>query len=488
MTEHRYDFDYKYSGYLQQFIDALSKTQDPREMLEQGFEVLAAITRYKFILFLERRGEALECADGRPRPRGFRAPGTTEVGRELTQLITNQLAAHPDERFVRVNGIHTSSYRNLAEHPGLGSGIAVRLQAAEGSSDYGVLFFGCADDRILNTFELDLIESLANRVVELFSRTRVEREIVWGRSAAMAAVREMVEKVAQSDANVLIRGESGTGKELIARLIHDRSRRRGKVFVDVNCAALPETLLESELFGHEKGSFTGAISQKIGKFELANGGTLFLDEVGDTSLAMQVKMLRVLQEGEFTRVGGNEKIRTDIRIISATNQSLEELIEKGQFRRDLYYRLNVIPIYIPPLRERPEDIPDLLEQVLNRFSVRLGIRYTFTAKAIARLQSYPWVGNVRELENLLERTITLASSTVIDEKDLRLEPVRVKGLGALDFSGETRPLRQVVAEVRQAHCKAALERFSGNKSKAAAALGISRMIFNKYLQGGDGGA
>lgn len=485
MTQQRYDFDYKYSGYLQQFIDALSKTQDPREMLEQGFDVLASITRYKFILFLERRGSALEYADGRPRPRGFRAPGSTEVGRELVELVTAQLAAQPDERFVRVNEIHSCPHKNLAEHPGLGSGLAVRLQRAEGGGDYGVLFFGCADDRILNTFELDLIESLANRVVELFSRTKVEREIVWGRSAAMAAVRDMVEKVAQSEANVLIRGESGTGKELIARLIHDRSRRRGRVFVDVNCAALPETLLESELFGHEKGSFTGAISQKIGKFELANGGTLFLDEIGDTSLAMQVKMLRVLQEGEFTRVGGNEKIKTDIRVISATNQSLEELIEKGQFRRDLFYRLNVIPIYIPPLRERPEDIPDLLEHMLNRFSARLGIRYTFTPRAIARLQSYPWVGNVRELENLLERTITLASSTVIDEKDLRLEPVRSRGVGALDFRGETRPLREVVAEVRQAYCRATLERCAGNKSKAAAALGISRMIFNKYLQGVD---
>ncbi|MDZ7271559.1 MAG: sigma-54 dependent transcriptional regulator [candidate division KSB1 bacterium] len=488
MSQQRYNFDYKYSGYLQQFIDALSKTQDPRDMLEQGFEVIASITRYKFIVFLERRGSVLECSDGRPRPRGFRAPSTTEVGRELVQLISTQLETHPGERYVRLNQIHASPYRTLAEHPGLGSGLAVRLQSSTGNGDYGVLFFGCADERILNTFELDLIESLVNRVLELFARTRVEREIVWGESAAMAAVRDMVEKVAQSEANVLIRGESGTGKELIARLIHDRSRRRGKVFVDVNCAALPETLLESELFGHEKGSFTGAISQKIGKFELANGGTLFLDEIGDTSLAMQVKMLRVLQEGEFTRVGGNEKIKTDIRVISATNQSLEELIEKGLFRRDLFYRLNVIPIYIPPLRERPEDIPDLVEHILTRFSSRLGIRYVLTPRAIARLQAYPWVGNVRELENLLERTITLASSTVIDEKDLRLEPVAGKARGTWDFRSETRPLRQVVAEVRQAYCKAALERFHGNKSKAAAALGISRMIFNRYLQGVEGDA
>ena len=295
----------------------------------------------------------------------------------------------------------------------------------------------------------------------------------------------MVDKIAQSDANVLIRGDSGTGKELIARMIHTRSSKQNRIFVDVNCAALPETLLESELFGHEKGSFTGAVSQKIGKFELANGGTLFLDEIGDTSLAMQVKMLRALQESEITRVGGNEKIKTELRVISATNQSLEELIEEGKFRRDLFYRLNVIPIFIPPLQERPEDIPDLINHFLNKFSARLGIRYEFTDTAIQRLKTYSWQGNVRELENLVERTITLSSGTIIDEADLRLEPVVAKPAQELNFSNENRPLRSVVGEIRNKYCNVMLERCGGNKSKAAQLLGISRLILNKYLEGSE---
>ncbi len=488
MTKQTYSFDYKYSGYLRQFVDALSRTQDEREMLDQGFEVLSYITRYKYILFIERNGEFLTLPEGKPRARGFRAPSATDTGKELVELVRAQIEANPSEGYIRVNNIRGTPYKNLASHPGLGSGLIARLLNREQGFDYGVIFFGCSDEKILNTFEIDLIESLINRVTELFSRAKLqfeERQFVWGTSKSMAEVRTMVQKVAVSEANVLIRGESGTGKELIARMIHGYSARRESIFVDVNCAALPETLLESELFGHEKGSFTGAVSQKIGKFELADSGTLFLDEIGDTSLSMQVKMLRALQEGEFTRVGGNEKIKTDIRVISATNQGLEELIEKGLFRRDLYYRLNVIPIYIPPLRERTEDIPELIDHFLNRFSARLGIRYEFSEKAVSRLKSYPWVGNVRELENLLERTITLSSGTIIDEKDLRLEPISAGGDLSLDFSNEQRPLREVVGDVRQAYCAAVLERFGGNKSKAAAALGISRLILNKYLEGND---
>ena len=483
-----YNFDYKYSGYLQQYVDAISRSQDVWDMLDKGFEVLSYITRYKYILFLEQQGEFLGFPSSKPKPRGFRAPSSTEVGTELVQLIRDKIEANSTEHLIRVNEISHLPLKNLASHPGLGSALIARLFNAEQGFDYGVIFFGCSDERIHNTFEIDLIESLISRVTELFAKSKVlfeDRHIVWGKSDAMAEVRQMVDKIAQSDANVLIRGDSGTGKELIARMIHTRSPKQNRIFVDVNCAALPETLLESELFGHEKGSFTGAVSQKIGKFELANGGTLFLDEIGDTSLAMQVKMLRALQEGEITRVGGNEKIKTELRVISATNQSLEELIEEGKFRRDLFYRLNVIPIYIPPLQERPEDIPDLINHFLNKFSARLGIRYEFTDPAIQRLKTHTWQGNVRELENLVERTITLSSGTIIDEADLRLEPVVAKPAQELNFSNENRPLRSVVAEIRNKYCKVMLERCGGNKSKAAQLLGISRLILNKYLEGSE---
>lgn len=485
MKQSDYKFDYKYSGHMTHFVDVLSKIHDEREMMDRGFEVLSQVTRYKFIIYLEKgsQGLRLPIADEKPRSQGFRSPHSTDVGRELLALVSDKLAGRKRDAFIHINGIADLSYKALASHEGLNSLLVANLINEDGF-EYGAIIFGCSDPKILNTFEIGLIESLQSRALELLEKNRGflrEREIVWGKSKAMADVRAVVEKVAASEANVLIRGDSGTGKELIARLIHDHSSRRNHRFVDVNCAAMPETLLESELFGHEKGSFTGAIDQKIGKFELADGGTLFLDEIGDTSLPMQVKMLRALQEGEFTRVGGNENITSDIRVISATNQNLDELIERGEFRHDLFYRLNVIPIIIPPLRTRVEDIPDLVNHFLTRFSRRSGIQYEFTAEAIERLLTYPWPGNVRELENLLERTITLSPSTIIDAKDLRLEPVRKSTGFRLDFH-EVRPLRQVIGEIRHEYCERVLERNLGNKSKTAEALGISRLILNKYLE------
>ena len=223
----------------------------------------------------------------------------------------------------------------------------------------------------------------------------------------------MVEQVAPADATVLLRGETGTGKELVARAIHRRSPRRDRPFVAVNCTAIPKDLMESEFFGHERGAFTGASARRIGRFEQADGSTLFLDEVGDLDLAIQAKLLRVLQEQEITRVGGQEPVRVDVRIVAATNRDLEAHVKDGRFRDDLYYRLNVIPLRLPPLRERPGDLPDLLEHFLGSFAARYGRPAPVAPPALlAAARAYPWPGNVRELRNLCERAVLMGWAAV----------------------------------------------------------------------------
>jgi formate hydrogenlyase transcriptional activator len=230
----------------------------------------------------------------------------------------------------------------------------------------------------------------------------------------MRNIATMIERVADSDVTVLLRGESGVGKELVARAIHDRSVRRGKPFVKVNCAALPDDLLESELFGHEKGAFTGAIAQRIGRFELADGGTVFLDEVGEIPLELQPKLLRVLQEREFERLGSTRTLRTDARLIAATNRQLRKMVEQQKFREDLFYRLNVFPIDVPALRERSEDIPLLVNHFAQRFARRMNRTIeTIPAETMAALTRYPWPGNIRELQNLIERAVILSRGPVL---------------------------------------------------------------------------
>ncbi len=239
-----------------------------------------------------------------------------------------------------------------------------------------------------------------------------------GNSRAIQSVRKLIEQVADTDANVLILGESGTGKEVVARNLHYFSSRRNKPFVPVNCGAIPPDLLESELFGHEKGAFTGAISARQGRFELAEGGTLFLDEIGDMPLAMQVKLLRVLQERTFERVGSNKPIQSDVRIIAATHRELEDEIEQGRFREDLYYRLNVFPIEMPPLRERAEDIALLVKELIRRMEHEQRGSVRLTAAAMNTLMVYGWPGNVRELSNLVERLIIMHPYGLVDVRDL----------------------------------------------------------------------
>jgi len=235
----------------------------------------------------------------------------------------------------------------------------------------------------------------------------------------MQEVYDLISDVADTDATVLIRGETGTGKELVAKSIHFNSRRKDRVFVSLNCGALPETLLESELFGYEKGAFTGALKQKIGKFEYANGGTIFLDEVTDLSPTTQVKLLRVLQEKVIERVGGNEQLDVDVRIIAATNRDLEEEVEHGNFREDLYYRLNVVPIKLPPLRERKEDIPLLTKHFLAKYTQLLNKDINIISQEVLNeIMAYDWPGNVRQLENLIERAIIMAKENTIYHIDL----------------------------------------------------------------------
>ncbi|HRN26062.1 MAG TPA: sigma-54 dependent transcriptional regulator [Ignavibacteriaceae bacterium] len=242
---------------------------------------------------------------------------------------------------------------------------------------------------------------------------------ILGKSKAIQNILQMIDKVAPLDTRVLITGENGTGKELVARAIHKKSERKDKTFVEVNCAAIPNELIESELFGHEKGSFTGAVQQRIGRFELANKGTLFLDEVGDMSHQAQAKVLRAIEDGRIERVGGGKKIEVDVRLIAATNKNLKEEIEKGNFREDLFHRLNVIPINVPPLRERAEDIPILVEKFTNEISVKHKKPVTkFLDDAIQILKNQSWTGNVRELRNIIERVIIIVGKKEITAKDI----------------------------------------------------------------------
>lgn len=304
------------------------------------------------------------------------------------------------------------------------------------------------------------------------------REII-GASPYMQNILELVEQIAPTRTTVLVVGESGTGKELIAEAIHRRSPRAEGPFIKVNCAALPETLLESELFGYERGAFTGALRQKPGRFELAHGGTLFLDEIGDLPLNLQGKLLRVLQEGEFERLGGTKTLAVDVRIIVATNMDLAEAIDSKTFREDLYYRLNVITINIPPLRDRPEDIVPLIHHFVDKFS-RINNKPTLTVHqdAMELLLSYPWPGNVRELENALEHAVVLSRSSIIEVSALpqALVPAR-KGGQALTFSLGT-PLE----EIERVSILKTLEKTGDNKEAAARMLGIGVATLYRKLK------
>jgi two-component system response regulator HydG len=301
-----------------------------------------------------------------------------------------------------------------------------------------------------------------------------------GASPSWRRMLTLVEQTADSSATILIQGESGTGKELVARTIHERSARRHGPFIAVNCAALPETLLESELFGYEKGAFTGAAGRKEGRFELAHGGTLFLDEVGDLSLVTQPKILRVLQEGEFERLGGTRTLQVDVRIVAATNQDVAEMVKEKRFREDLYYRLNVITIRVPPLRERPEDIRVLAQHYLRVYAAKNGRKLEgFTGEAIDRLEAYAWPGNVRELENLIERSVLLARKDRIDAEDL---PEEVMGVKRPPRDAILELIGTPLADIERRLLDETLRITGGNKTQAAKLLGIDVRTVARKLE------
>ena len=314
----------------------------------------------------------------------------------------------------------------------------------------------------------DLIEQ--NRALQQRLDDLLQQGAVIGSSPAFRRTMALVEQVADSSATVLIQGESGTGKELVARTIHARSARSRGPLVAVNCAALPETLLESELFGYEKGAFTGAAGRKEGRFELADGGTLFLDEVSDLSAVTQPKILRVLQEGEFERLGGTKTLRVDVRIVAATNQGLAQMVREKRFREDLYYRLNVITMTVPPLRERSEDIRVLAQHFLRVYAAKNNRRLEgFTDDAIRRLEAYAWPGNVRELENVIERGVVLAQGALMDMTDL---PPEIAGATPLPEGVLSIRIGTPLAEVEARLLEETLRATKGNKTLTAKLLGI----------------
>jgi len=392
--------------------------------------------------------------------------------------------------------------------------LVVLMMTAHGNNQVAVeAIREGAYDYFSKPFELDEMRTvvrralerqrLANQVTDLQQRLvdRASFDRIIGQSDAMRGVYALLEKVIVNDVTVLITGESGTGKELVAQAVHYQSRRKGKPFVSVNCAAIPETLLESELFGHERGAFTGAVGTKIGKFEAAEGGSIFLDEIGDMPLALQAKLLRVLQEREIVRVGGNKPIRVDLRIIAATNQDLLKSVTEKTFREDLYFRLNVLPIHLPSLRKRAADIPLLIEHFIGLHNSRLNKNILgVTQDALEVLTTYPWPGNVRELENVMQRAMVMATSTLIKKDDL--PPTVVSGagsvlmkdkqdgelgIGAASLEDFSVPLQQKVERLAEDLEKriivAALGKANYHRQATADMLGISRKsLHNKMVK------
>jgi DNA-binding NtrC family response regulator len=338
-----------------------------------------------------------------------------------------------------------------------------------------------AFDYITKPFDLEEMLLTVQRALDVHAITqeniRLKKELsnyygspqIIGESKPMQVVFSLLEKISRTESTVLILGESGTGKELVASTIHFQSSRRNKPIVRVNCAALPDDLIESELFGYEKGAFTGAAAQKPGRFEMAEGGSIFLDEIGDLPSLTQTKILRVLEERTFERLGGTTSVTADVRIITATNKNLEKEVHQGKFREDLYYRLNVIPIELPPLRKRKEDIPLLMDAFSRKINDQMGTAVSFSPEAIEAMMRYPFPGNVRELLNVIERCIALSDSEAVQPADL---PVHIAKLRHEKTVLAT--LQEISAEAEREHIRRILQITKGNRSKASEILGVSR--------------
>ncbi len=349
-----------------------------------------------------------------------------------------------------------------------------------------------AFDFLPKPFQPGLVELTVHKALErneLREENRALRAAIpggkpWvGASPALCQLMEQARKAAESKSTVLLLGESGTGKEVLARSIHAWSPRASRPFIAVNCVALSEDLLESELFGHEKGAFTGAHQQKAGKFELANHGTVFLDEVGDIRESLQAKLLRVLQEHEFERVGGNKPIRVDIRVIAATNRNLEDAVKAGRFREDLYYRLNVVRLSLPPLRSRRDDIPALAEHFLRKYCAETGKSFSgISPPAMDLLRTHAWPGNVRELENAIERAVVLGGGPEISEADLGLRAATESGGATSSDDARVGPFHDLVERFKKDLIRNALEQAKGNQTRAAELLGLQRTYLARLIR------
>jgi DNA-binding NtrC family response regulator len=383
-------------------------------------------------------------------------------------------------------------------------GLPVVLMTAFGSVETAVeaMKKGAADF-LVKPFSLDHLTAVVEKALEVQAlreeNRRLKEELggryqldnIVGRSQAMQDVFAMVLRAAPTRATVLLAGESGVGKDMIARALHYHSPRKDKPFIKINCTAIPENLMESELFGYEKGAFTGANTTKPGKFEQADTGTVFLDEIGDVPLPIQVKLLRVLQEREFERLGSNKTRHIDVRVVAATNVDLRRALEEGTFREDLYYRLNVLPINIPPLRERREDIPYLADHFIRKHAADLGTgELELTEEATVKLMSYHWPGNVRELENVIERSLVLSSGGQLEASDIRLD-MAPRPRAAVGGGGDPMflPEGMTLDSYEEAIIKEAMRRAQGNKSQAARLLGLTRNALRYRLgqMGLDGG-
>jgi len=380
---------------------------------------------------------------------------------------------------------------------------------AHGTTETAIETMKCgAFDYLLKPLDLDRLCQVIDRAFDAARLMHVpavlpaeeEGDRIVGRSSVMQEMCKAVGRTAPQNVNVLILGESGTGKELVARALYHHSRRAGRPFLAINCAALPETLLESELFGHEQGAFTGAHRRRIGKFEQCDGGTLFLDEIGDMSPAVQAKMLRVLQDQRFERLGSNESLRTEVRVLAATNQNLEELVSQGRFRKDLYYRLKVVTIQVPPLRERMDDVPELAHYFLYRFDRDLGMDVrTFAPESLELLQSYSWPGNVRELQSAIKQAILRASGTILSPDFLpeqltgsRSPPERKNDtvpvcdieplIESILRSGENEVYSKVMEPVERLLFTRVLHHTKGHQGQASDLLGLNRSTLRTKLR------
>ena len=431
-----------------------------RMILEyQGYAVMTAATGDEGVVLVEREAPDLVFLD-------IKMPGMD--GLEVLQKLTHLTDVTP---IVVMSGHGTITTAVEATRLGAFDFLEKPLETER----VLVLVRNAVDSRRLRT---------ENRTLR---KDQEKRHQIVGDSAGLGAVKGAILKAAPTSATVLIWGESGVGKELVARAVHRESLRRDGPFVQVNCAAIPDDLIESELFGHEKGSFTGASDRQIGKFEQADKGTIFLDEIGDMSLKTQAKVLRVLQEQELERLGSNRLIKVDVRVIAATNKDLEQEITKGTFREDLFYRLNVVPIWVPPLRERREDIPVLVRHFADAFSRDNNFRRkTFTAAAMERLRAHQWRGNIRELRNTIERLLIMSNGDQIDVTDLRLSPeaARVDApVAAPDNDWMHAPtLHEFKASSERAYLVAKLRENAWNISKTAEVVDTPRSNLYKKLE------